>query len=130
MEGLTIGEVANRVGVQPSALRYYESAGILEAPRRVNGQRRYDVTVLNQLAIIQTAQRLGFTVAEIRTLFYGFEAATPASTRWQTLAQSKLIELEALIRQAQKMKEMLKEIEKCGCLNLEECGQLLKQSDN
>lgn len=66
MDDLTIGEVARRAGLRPSALRYYESVGILSPPQRVSGQRRYDATALQRIALIQLAQRAGFTIAEIR----------------------------------------------------------------
>ncbi len=65
---LTIGEVARRAGVRPSALRYYEDAGLLSPPARTGGQRRYEEGVLRRLAVIAAARRMGFTVAEIRTL--------------------------------------------------------------
>jgi MerR family redox-sensitive transcriptional activator SoxR len=76
MEEFSIGEVAKRAGIRASAIRYYESAGVLPAPQRVNGHRRYDSEVLDRLAVIQIAQQAGFTVAEIRTLFNGFTRET------------------------------------------------------
>lgn len=66
MDQLTIGETARRAGVRPSALRYYESVGLLDAPRRISGRRRYDSQVLNRLSVIRLAQDAGFTIAEIR----------------------------------------------------------------
>ncbi|MFL5703226.1 MAG: MerR family transcriptional regulator, partial [Ktedonobacteraceae bacterium] len=96
MEELTIGEVAQRAGIRSSAIRYYESVEVLPVPQRVNGRRRYDARVFERLAVIQMAQQAGFTVAEIRTLFNGFAADTPASARWQELARQKLVEVDAL----------------------------------
>ena len=63
---LTIGEVARRAGVRASAIRYYEEAGLLPAPERVGGKRRYDEGILRRLAIIGGAKRAGFTLREIR----------------------------------------------------------------
>ncbi len=63
MTELMIGEVARRAGVRPSALRYYERAGLLPTPRRINGRRRYDPGVLQRLDAIRFAQRAGFTLA-------------------------------------------------------------------
>lgn len=123
---LTIGEVARRAGLRPSAIRYYESAGVLPIPRRVSGQRRYDDDVPQRLAIIRVAQEAGFTVAEIRRLFVHFDADTPASERWQALATQKLAEVEALIVRAQGMKRLLEEgLLRCQCPSLEECGRLI-----
>jgi len=127
MNDLMISDVARRAGVRPSAIRYYESVGLLPAPRRVNGQRRYDANVLQGLAIIQLAQQAGFTIPEIRTLFTGFAPDTPISSRWQTLAQTKLAEVDALILRAQSVKRLLEEgILRCRCLTFEECAALIQ----
>lgn len=125
IEELTIGEVAQRAGIRPSALRYYESAGVLPPPRREHGRRRYDASVLQRLAVVAVAQEAGLTVAEIRELFHGFAAETPASARWQALAEQKLIQVEALITRAEGMKRLLEQMVGCGCLSLDECGRLL-----
>ncbi len=128
MEELTISEVARRAGLRPSAIRYYESIGLLPAPRRESGRRRYDASVLQRLAVIQLAQEAGFSVAEIKRLFYDFEADTPVSERWQALATQKLAEVEALIARAQEMKRLLEEcLLKCRCLGLEECARLIDE---
>ncbi|MEA2594392.1 MAG: hypothetical protein QOF01_861 [Thermomicrobiales bacterium] len=124
MEQLSIGEVARRTGLRTSALRYYEEVGILSPPRRVNGRRRYDESVLTQLVVIRMAQEAGFTIEEVRTLVSGFPEGTPASARWQALAHRKLAEVDALIARAQAMRRVLEESLACGCLSLESCGAL------
>ena len=127
MEEFNIGEVAKRAGIRASAIRYYESVEVLPVPQRVNGRRRYDSRVLERLAVIQIAQQAGFTVAEMRTLFNGFTPETPASARWEALAQQKLIEVDALIRRAQAMKRVLEEeLLRCRCLTLEECARCIR----
>ena len=55
MEELVIGEVARRAGIRPSALRYYESIGLMPAPKRVNGRRRYDESTVQMLRVVQLA---------------------------------------------------------------------------
>jgi MerR family transcriptional regulator, redox-sensitive transcriptional activator SoxR len=122
MEPLTIGEVSRRTGLRPSALRYYESEGLLDPPRRVGGRRRYDDAALTRLALIRMAQEAGFTIEEIRTLIDGFSAETPAGDRWRTLARQKLVEVGAQIVRAQTMRRVLQESLRCGCLSLEECA--------
>ena len=76
MESMSIGEVDQRVGVRPSALRYYEGVRLLPPPERENGRRRYDGEVLREaldrLAVVRVAQQAGFTLSEIRTLLGGF----------------------------------------------------------
>ena len=97
MPELTISQVARQIGLQASAIRYYDSIGLLPRAPRMNGQRRYDTTALYRLAIIQHARRLGFSLSEIRFLFFGFRNITRASERWRTLSQRKLAELDRLI---------------------------------
>src|SRR4029077_3841139 len=93
MPALTISEVARQVGLQASAIRYYERIGLLPRAPRMSGQRRYDSTALYRLAIIQRSRQLGFTLTEIRHLFFGFRDVTRPSERWRTLSQRKLAEL-------------------------------------
>jgi MerR family transcriptional regulator, redox-sensitive transcriptional activator SoxR len=124
VEALTIGEAARRAGVRASALRYYESVGLLPVPRRVNGRRRYDAEILRILAVIRLAKQAGFTVAETRTLLHGFSARTPPSARWRTLARRKLAEVDALIARAERMKRVLATVLECECPRLSDCGDL------
>lgn len=126
LSNLTITDVARRMGIRPSAIRYYESIGLLPIPSRVNSRRRYDEGILQRLAIIGTAQRMGFTIAEISTLLHGFSAETPAWARWQTLAQGKLPEIDALIRKAVGMKRLLEASLACECLTLDACVAALQ----
>lgn len=124
-DGLTISAVARHAGVRPSTIRYYESVGLLPAPARVSGRRRYDPAVLPRLALIAAAQRMGFTISEIRTLMPGFSPDTPASARWRVLATQKLPEVEAMIARTQGMKRLLEEALECGCLTLDACARAL-----
>ena len=123
---LTIGVVARRTGLRPSAIRYYESVGLLAAPPRVGDRRRYDSRVLRQLAVIGVAQQAGFTIAEIKTLLHGFDAETSAAARWRALAERKLPEIDALIARAHEMKRLIEASLHCGCLTLEECALSLQ----
>ena len=125
MGNLTITEVARRSGLRPSALRYYEEAGLLPAPSRVSGRRRYGGDVLEQLAVIRLAQSAGFTIAETRTFLHGFAPDTPPPDRWQELAAEKLPEVVALIARARAMKEILETGLRCECLALQECARRL-----
>ena len=121
MEELTISEVARRSGVRATTIRYYESINVLPAPRRANGRRRYDVAILDRLAFIHVAQRLGFTLTEIVLLFEQREEAMPLSERWQAMAREKLADVERLIRHAREVRQTLISGLRCGCENLDEC---------
>src|SRR5215213_845650 len=127
MEELVIGEVARRAGIQPSALRYYESIGLMPAPTRVNGRRRYGEHTVQMLKVVQLAQSAGFTVAEIQILLHGFAPDTPPAARWQSLAHQKLCELDALITRVQQMKRVLEKVLHCGCLRIEDCAIVLEE---
>jgi MerR family transcriptional regulator, redox-sensitive transcriptional activator SoxR len=126
---LTISAVARQIGLQPSAVRYYEQIGLLPHPPRIGGQRRYDSTVLYRLAIIQQARQLGFTLEEIRNLFFGFRKVTRASERWQKLSRRKLVELDALMDDIRTVRGLLKKMmRRCHCETLDQCGKGIFQS--
>ena len=120
---MRISAVAERVGLRPSAIRYYESIGLLPPPLRINGQRSYGPDVLVLLAGIAVAQQAGFTMDEIKHLFYGFPEVSP-SDRWSDLAHAKLAEIDLLIKRARGMKRLLEEGIRCKCSRLEECDLL------
>ena len=127
MESLAISDVARQAGLKPSALRYYEKAGVLPPPARVNGRRRYEPDVLTRLAIIQLAQQAGFTLSEIRTLFEGFAHGATPSARWRSLAKEKLPEIDEMIRRGQAMHSFLEEGLRCDCLTLEDCELVVQR---
>ena len=129
MAELTISEVARQVGVQPSAIRYYEKIGLLPPARRVSGQRRYDSTMLYRLAVVQRARQLGFTLDEIRQLFFDVRNATRASERWQQLSRKKMAELDDLIEGIESVRRLLgKMMQNCRCETLEQCGKEIFRS--
>lgn len=129
MPQLTISEVARQVGLQASAIRYYEQIGLLPPAQRMSGQRRYDAATLYRLAIIQRARQLGFTLDEIRQLFFGFRNVTCASERWHTLSRKKLAELDGLMDGIKTVRRLLKTMmQNCRCDTLEQCGKGILRS--
>ena len=126
MSRLNISDVARQLRLRPSAIRYYEKLGLLPAPERVSGRRRYDKTVLYRLAVIQRAREAGFALGEIRALFFGFQEGTRAEARWRRLADRKLAELDTLAGQIRSMRNLLKRVKaKCHCKTLEACGKAI-----
>lgn len=119
-EDLTISEVARRSGVRATTIRYYESISVLPTPRRANGRRRYDAAILERLAFIHVAQRLGFSLTEIVLLFER-DTTAPLSERWQAMAREKLADVERLLRHAGEVRQSLLSGLGCGCANLHEC---------
>lgn len=65
---LTIGELARRAGIAPSALRYYEELGLLPTPARISGQRRYPESAVGLVGIILLLRDVRFSLAEQKTL--------------------------------------------------------------
>ena len=122
--GLSIGVVAKRAGLGVSAIRYYESRGLIAPARRVSGRRTYDESVFSAIALVQLAQDAGFTLAETRTLVAGFDRGTPASTRWQTMARRKVADVTRRIQQAERMQRLLERLLECRCETLDQCVQM------
>lgn len=118
---LTIGTIAKRVGLRVSAIRYYESVGLIAPTRRAGGRRLYDESIFAAIAVVRLAQDAGFTLAETRSLMSGFDHGTPASARWQTMARRKLDDVTERIRKAERMKALLERLLQCKCETLDQC---------
>ena len=116
---MSIGEVAEIAELATSTLRYYEEIGLLKPPQRINGRRRYQADVLPILALIQLAKDANFTLDEIKELIYDFPTDMPVSQRWQTIAERKIKEVEAIIREAESTKALLVESLNCTYLHYE-----------
>ena len=127
-EDLAISDVACVFGLRTSAIRYYEQIGILPPTMRRNGQRRYNNSALFRLAVVQRARETGFTLEEIRELFFGFPPGTPPPKRWHQLSQRKIAELRNRMKRLKLMETLLKRLENCRCDALDECGEkILRQ---
>jgi MerR family redox-sensitive transcriptional activator SoxR len=118
---LSIGQVAKRAGVRVSAVRYYEREGLIHPAQRQSGKRVYQADVFEALALIGLAQDAGFSIRDIRQLLDGFEGSTPASVRWQVLAQRKLQETQELIARAERTRALLLKLLQCRCITLAAC---------
>ena len=120
---LTIGQVALKSGLRASAIRYYESLGLLPSPPRRAGKRIYPDAILERLAVIELAKVAGFGLHEIRSLMA--DAATGEPVRaWKKLAAAKSLEIDQHMRQLGRMKRVLSRLAACRCATMEECGRL------
>src|SRR5258708_35658128 len=99
MRGLSIGEVARRASMRPSAIRYYESLGLVAEPGRISGQRRYDRQVLERLAIIGFAKHVVFTVAEMMAHLIRIGGRAPPEV-WRNRAEQKRGDSDDIIARA------------------------------
>jgi DNA-binding transcriptional MerR regulator len=102
-----------------SRIRYYEARGLLPEPERAGGKRRYSEEVFRRLAIIDAAQRVGFTLEEISDLLGSRDQ--PAHERLRQLALLKLPELDDLIARATSVRRALKMCSKCSCESIDVC---------
>ena len=118
---LRIGDVARQAGIPTSALRYYESIGLLPAATRSRGWRQYPPDVLERLVVIRAGRQLGFSLEDLRTLLHGYSPDTPPPARWRALAARKLPEIETLIQRAQALKKLLQTGANCECVRIEDC---------
>ena len=113
---LTIGELARLTDRRTSAIRYYEEIGLLAAAERVSGQRRYRPEAVRTVAIIDTAQRGGLTLDEIKPLLAG-----DATDELRRIAERKLPEVDALLERAQIVRDWLAAAARCECPSLDDC---------
>ena len=127
MAGMTIGEVALRAELRPSAIRYYEKLGLLPRPARQGGQRRYDPAVLERLAIVRFAKFVGFKVDEIKVLLDG-SPDRPPPQRWRRIVEQKVVHVDALITEAIAVRALLQETLRQNCPHLVERGLALARS--
>ena len=119
---VTIGQLARTAGLNASAIRYYESKGVLPEPKRESGQRRYGPEALRRLQVIDVAKRAGFTLEEVAVLLATDGRGNPAHAQLRGLAARKLPEVEALIERAQAMRDWLNTATGCNCETLDVCA--------
>jgi MerR family redox-sensitive transcriptional activator SoxR len=118
---LLIGDVARRAGLRPSAIRYYESIGLLPEPDRSAGRRHYSSEILRKLAIIGAAQRAGLSLDEIRELLTASDNRGPVSEHLREIAHRKLPEVDALIERSLVVRSWLEAAADCRCPTLDDC---------
>ena len=126
---ITIGDLAARSGVRTSALRFYESRGLITSQRTAGNQRRYARSTARRVAVIRAAQVLGLTLDEIEGALSQLpEARTPNRTDWERLSVLWSRLLDDRIAGLEALRDRLSDCIGCGCLSLESCG-LLNQGD-
>ncbi|OBH86685.1 MerR family transcriptional regulator [Mycobacterium scrofulaceum] len=115
---LTIGEVARQAGVAATTLRYYEQIGLVPAPSRLGGQRRYDDSVLARLEVIRLCKSAGFALEEIQLLFADDAPGRPVS---RALAESKLAEIDAQMEALARARAVIEWGMRCTCPSIDAC---------
>lgn len=118
---LSIGELSRRTARAPSAIRYYEEIGLLPEPERVSGRRRYPEESVRTLAVIDTAQRAGLTLDEIKLLLEAEPGDSKAVEALRRVAEQKLPQVDAMIERATMVRRWLEAASRCECPSLDEC---------
>lgn len=119
----TIGEVAQRAGVATSALRFYETEGLIASVRNAGNQRRYDGDVWRRIAFVRSAQRVGLTLDEIRAALAMLPGErTPTKADWARLSRTWRPRLDEKIVELERLRDQLTSCIGCGCLSLRSCA--------
>jgi MerR family redox-sensitive transcriptional activator SoxR len=122
-ELLAIGEVAERSGLATSAVRFYESQGLVHSTRTEGGQRRYERDALRRLAFIRVAQRVGLSLDEVRNALHALpDQRTPTVRDWARLSKEWRPRLDEQIAVLTKLRDELSSCIGCGCLSLRACA--------
>lgn len=123
MEDLTIGRVAERTGLATSAIRFYEEVGLVASTRNAAGHRRFDRSTIRRLSFIMIAQRIGFSLEEIRAQLDRLpHDCAPTDAEWQDMAAGFGQVLQARIAALTRLRDKLDGCIGCGCLSLERCA--------
>jgi MerR family redox-sensitive transcriptional activator SoxR len=120
---LTIGEVAERTGVATSALRFYETKGLLRSERTTGNQRRYPRSTIRIVSVIRAAQSVGLTLDEIREALSSLPGGrAPTRADWERLSRGWRDRLDGQIQRLEALRADLSDCIGCGCLSLKACA--------
>ena len=120
---LSIGELAARSGLAPSALRYYEELDLIHSERTAGGRRRYRRSILRRVAFIRAAQRIGLSLDEVHDSLARLPVDhVPTAAEWNRVARTWESRIDEQIAELQRLKARLTDCVGCGCLSLARCG--------
>ncbi|SLN14504.1 redox-sensitive transcriptional activator SoxR [Pseudooctadecabacter jejudonensis] len=121
--GLTIGDLARRTGLAVSAIRFYETHGIVHPVRNAGGHRRYGAHDLRRLSFAMIAQKLGLPLSDIAAHMTGLPIhKAPSKTDWTRISTAMRADLDARITALERLRDNLDGCIGCGCLSLEACA--------
>ncbi|MCM3920973.1 redox-sensitive transcriptional activator SoxR [Frankia sp. AiPs1] len=120
---LSIGEMAQRIGVSVSTLHFYESKGLISARRTAGNQRRYDREILRRIAFVRAAQRFGIPLNEIVEVLRQLpEGRTPTRQDWAVLSENWRSEIDRRMEDLRRLRENITDCIGCGCLSIARCA--------
>lgn len=122
-QGLLIGDVARRTGLSVSAIRFYESRGLVKPDRRPSGQREFARADIRRLSFILIAQQMGLTIEEIGDVLSELpDNRTPTKADWTRISQHFRKRLDDHIAMVERLRNRLDGCIGCGCLSLKSCA--------
>lgn len=126
---MSTGELARRSGIATSAVRFYESQGLIRSRRSAGNQRRFHRATLRRVAFIRASQQVGISLQAIGEVL-GFlgEDEAPTEETWARASECWAVQLDERISTLVRMRERLTSCVACGCLSLRSC-QLINPDD-
>ncbi len=125
---ITIGELAHRTGVAPSALRFYEQQTLIRSERTDGNQRRFNRSTIRRVSVIRAAQRCGLSLQEIATALDSLPRdRVPLKRDWERMSTCWQRQLGERIAGLQALREELTSCIGCGCLSLQKCALFNRQ---
>ena len=122
-QGLTIGDLAARTGLAVSAIRFYETHGIVKPLRNKGGHRRYGRADIRRLSFVMAAQKLGFSLSEIAPHLRRLpDHKAPTKADWTRIGKSFRRDIDARIAALEDLRDKLDGCIGCGCLSLKSCA--------
>jgi MerR family transcriptional regulator, redox-sensitive transcriptional activator SoxR len=121
-ELFSVSEIANRSGFAASAIRFYESQGLIRATRTAGGQRRFERQMLRRLAFIRAARNVGLSLDEVAAALAKLpDGRTPTRADWTRLSKDWRARLDDQIAGLIALRDNLDSCIGCGCLSLKRC---------
>ncbi len=128
---MNIGEVAERAGLPPKTIRYYEDIGLIQPLRSENGYRAFQEKDLHKLAFLGRARALGFSIEDCRTLLELYGDSARESAQVKKVAEAHLTQIDEKIDQLQSMRNTLAQlVESCRGDHRPDCPILEDLSAN
>ena len=119
----TVSEIARRSGFAASAIRFYESQGLITATRTSGNQRRFERQMLRRLAFIKAARNVGLSLDEIAEALARLpDRRTPTRADWSRLSKTWRARLDDQIAGLIALRDNLDSCIGCGCLSLKRCA--------
>ena len=121
--GYAIGDLAKRTGLSVSAIRFYETRGLVSPYRNAGGQRRFEPSDIRRLSFVMIAQKLGLSLEDISAVLASLpEGRTPTKRDWERLSKAIRQTLDERITMMTRLRDRLDGCIGCGCLSLKNCA--------